>query len=110
MVKSNLLKFPNNIYLTSARYGMVICLLFAVLFFNPFTRANIEFAQQVDPDMRNVRVLDTSLMALAYFAVIGLFLGGLRQWMWLWLWQHLKNGLAILVAWAVIGLGSVVGI
>jgi hypothetical protein len=110
MIKPNLLKFSNSIYTNSAIYGLVICLLFAVLFFNPFTRANIAFAQLVDPDMRNVRVLDTSLTALAYFAMTGLLLGGLRQWVWSWFGQHLRNGLAILVAWAVISLGSAIGI
>jgi hypothetical protein len=110
MVKPNLLKFSNNIYANSAIYGGVICLLFAVLFFNPFTRANIAFAQLVDPDMRNITVFDTSLMALAYFAVTGLLLGGLRQWVWTWLGQHIRNGLAILAAWAVISLGSAFGI
>src|SRR5258708_14360054 len=87
-------------------YGLVIGVLFAVVFFNPFTRANIAFAIRTDPDMSHINAADQSGIALLYFAVVGLGLGGVR----LTIWQRIKGAFSLPAMLGVMVVGSTASI
>jgi hypothetical protein len=84
---------------------LLIGALFAVLYFNPFTRANIAFAVRTDPQM-TINTADMSWMALLYFACSGLVLGAVR----LVVWQRIKGAFSLPALFGLMIVGSVASI
>jgi hypothetical protein len=97
------IRSPRSIALLSC--GLLLFLLFAGLYFNPLTHANIAFAVRIDPDMRALRDTDTSLTALFYFAGLGLSLGLAR----LAILRRFRGGQAMLMTWPGTLIGSIAG-
>ena len=60
-------------------YGAAIGIVFAVIFFNPFTQSNIAFAIRAEPSMFPTQPANTAVLALIYFTVTGIILAGVRM-------------------------------
>ncbi len=90
---------PRSVSLIS---GLVLGIAFAVLFFNPFTQRNIAFSTRIEPMMFPGPPADTTLLALVYFAVAGLALGGLR----LLVWDRVRGLISLPILLAVMLTGS----